>query len=575
MNITKLDISLTVRAPFITQSSCPMDYGLDAALAREDDQFFIPGTLLVGKLREAWLELDDFGDFKQDVCDWLGEEEEEDSQDVLFKPKRLHIGNLKTSAKSKKENNYRIRMDSQRKTVEKGAYLVTERPFAPGESVTFQGVARFVARDESELKRLIRDLEIGLKWVSQVGAYRTVGFGEVIGVDIQPVTESKNLKEVPTDLSRYDLIIHPESAFCLAERRLALNLFKSSDVIPGGAVLGALVTMWRSLLGQGKIDQHFDAERPELGQYFNQLHITHAFPGTDSGRPTRQPLSLVKAGSHLYDVALCEGAGLINGEAPAFSVDWKESADVSQLFGWAEVKRELRVRTAIDPKTRRAADEALFAYEMIVPTIAWHACLDLSDVPESARPKVVEQLQSLMAYGLMGIGRTKTYAQVELQAHQMPLDLQEKEDWVLTLQTPALLCNPDHYLNLQNAYAQVFKELSGGRLELVRFFATQSLAGGYYLWRRFQSPNNYQPYLLTDAGSVFVLRGAVKDLIEKWARKGLPLPKWAVEKYQRAGKPGDFWANCPYIPQNGYGEIAVNLPIHWDKKPSKEDFVPI
>jgi hypothetical protein len=63
-------------------------------------------------------------------------------------------------------------------------------------------------------------------------------------------------------------------------------------------------------------------------------------------------------------------------------------------------------------------------------------------------------------------------------------------------------------------------------------------------------------------------------LIKKWATMGLPLPKWAVEKYQRDGKKGDHWSNCPYIPQNGYGEIAVNLSIHWDGHP-KEKFMPI
>jgi hypothetical protein len=444
---------------------------------------------------------------------------------------------------------------------------------------------------------------------------------------------------VRTDLSTYDLIIQPDSPFCLAERRLAQNLFKSSDVISGGAVLGALVTMWRSLLGgdkaaAAKIDRNFDAERPELGQYFNQIHLTHAFPGAQSVRPILQPLSFVKADDSFYDVALCDGAGLIKGEAPAFSVDWKgkDYAEAGKLFAWADVKRELRVRTAINSETRRSADEQLFAYEMIVPTekLAWYARLDLSDIEdESARPKVIEQFQSLIAYGLTGIGRTKAYAQVDLQANRISpklasnLDMRDDGVWILSLQTPALLCNPDRLTAPENpvsnerqsisyfkrlinflfsrqatsdsdsdsdsgsqhnalhqAYAQVFKDLSDNKLELVRFFATQSLAGGFYLWRRFQSPNNYQPYLLTEAGSVFVLRARageedkVKDLIEIWAKKGLPLPNWAVEKYQRAGNPGDFWSNCPYIPQNGYGEVAVNLGIHWEKNP-KDNFVPI
>lgn len=591
MHIATFKIRLIVQGPFIIQSSTPMDYGIDAALARDkNDKPYIPGTSIIGQLRKAWLELDDLGveDFKPNIEDWLGKES------FLPKPKRLHIGDLVSkNTPAKRKTNYRIRIDSKRNSVEKGAYLVTECPFAPGEEIVFQGIARFISKNEDEVERLTRHLEIGLKWLSQVGAYRTVGFGKLIDVNIESIpTESiQSLENLNTNLNTYDIIIKPESPFCITEDRIAKRLFKSSQAISGGVIIGALATMWTSLLSRqnATIDENLDAERPDLGRHFNKLHVTHAFPSSEKVRPIQKPLSLVRANDTFYDVALCEGAGLIDGYAPAFAVDWKgkDYSEADKMFGWANVKRELRVRTAIDSKKRSSADEQLFAYEMVVPTddIAWYARLDLSDIDKQDRPKVVEQLQSLIAYGLTGLSKTKSYAQIELlppnsiRHPYAPSSLDKRDGvWILTLQTPALLCNPDLLTesSQRDAYAEVFDEISDKSLELVRFFATQSLAGGGYLWKRFQDRNPYQPYLLTDTGSVFVLcpktdqEEMAKNSIEKWTKMGLPLPNWAVEKYQRDGKKGNHWSNCPYIPQNGYGEIAVNLSIHWDKHPKFE-----
>lgn len=600
MHIAMLKISLTVRGPFLTQSSVPMEYGIDTALARnKDNLLYVPGTLLTGKLREAWLELGDLDTetFQPHICEWLGEESLGGT--VLPQPKRLYINDLVLIDTEEKPNdvNYRIRLDPKLGSVKKGAYLVTERPFAPSDEITFQGTVRFLAHDEKEFESLTCCLKIGLKWLSQIGADRTVGFGELIAVNV----ELERVKSVeiteklpPSDI--YDLIIRPESPFCISEHHIAgNNLFKSIDVIPGGVIKGTLATFWTTLVGRKNaiVDKDLDSERQELGEYFDKIYFNHALPSCQQIRPIQQPLSLVKA-DNLYDIALCEGAGLINGEAPAFVIDWKDKdyAEADKIFGKSEVKRELRVHTKIDYEKRRSEDEHLFSYEMLVPTddIAWYSRLELSEVPKDKRLKVVEQFQSLIAQGLVGLSKTKTYAQVDLLAPKsilscQPSNLKLRDGvWILTLQTPALLCNPDLLIEnnshdaLHQAYAIVFEEISENNLKLVRFFATQSLAGGFYLWKRFQTSDHYQPYLLTNEGSVFVLQpkqeNTAKQFIEKWSKTGLPLPTWVVEKYKRGDKDGNHWSNCPYIPQNGYGEIAVNLPIHWNRHP-KEKFVSV
>jgi hypothetical protein len=141
----------------------------------------------------------------------------------------------------------------------------------------------------------------------------------------------------------------------------------------------------------------------------------------------------------------------------------------------------------------------------------------------------------------------------------------------LVLQAPAMLIDPRFQCEppqsgaldgeaMTTLYREVWKELSADSLELRHHYATQSLAGGNYLNSRFLQPRKlrYNPWLLTSAGSVFAFE--VKDgeaaakQIERWLNKGLELPQWAVQHY------GCRWNENPFIPQNGYGEIALHQP---------------
>lgn len=593
------DLTLTVRGPFLTKSSTPGDYGVDAVLARDKrEQFYIPGTSLVGVLRKAWGELSELlgDDFKLSIDDWLGKDLDSKENNPLPRPKRLYIGDL-IGPKKEFKTSYRIRIDEERGSVKEGAYLVTKTPFAPGEEIDFKGQVRFLARDDKERDGFYRHLQMGLKWISQLGAYCTVGFGELVEVKLENQVENPLCHTSTVSIDggkinwRYDLVIRPQSPFCITENHLAGDkLFKSREVIPGNVIKGTLANFWKRLLGcsgETKINDELDSTRRELGHYFDDIRITHAFPGKDRVRPVQYPLSLVKVGDSFCDVARYEVTDWIasHATAPAFAVDWKNKdyTEVKKLFGWPSVERELRIRTAVDAKTRRTEDEKLFTYEMVVSTQEkveeWYAHLDLSAVPELDRAKVVEQLHSLIAEGLVGLGKTKAYTQLQLlnsgniRSH-CPSYLQGPE-WIVTLQTPALLCSPEGLTDadgnrpaaLLKAYRDTFASLSKGSLVLQRFFAKQSLAGGYYLWKRFQYIPNYEPWLLTEAGSVFVLCPQVgkekeaRQCIEKWFNTGLPIPEWAVAKYQLGEKPASYWEKCPFIPQHGFGEIVVNLEV--------------
>lgn len=597
----KLDVTLTLEGPILTKSSVPGSYGADASMAKNDsNKYIIPGTLVKGRLRQAWEELKDIASYISDdeINKLLGNKSGNSDNSEPVDPSRaiLRFSDF-VSEKESVKTLHRIRIDEDKGTVAKGAILIMETPFAPKEEVCFHGQIEFIATDQNEITKNIDYIKKGLMWINSLGSERTVGFGKLVNVNIsqrenqiQPLIETSAVSKN----GKLCLIMMPKSPFCIAKRRIDENLFESEIFIPGNAIKGTIATMWRQLLGcneDKEIDENFDSERNQLCKYFDKIRFRHAFPveSSETKRPVSPPLSLVKIkdDKSYYDVALCDTPVLINGNAPEFRVDWKDSSDVDKDFGWINPKKELRVRTAINREKRKSEENKLFAYEMIVPTgFRWISWIDMGLIPEDERTDVEKQLRGLLAIGLNGLGKTKASVSAELEdySHVQPFYSSKLEpidnQYIVTLQTPAILCDPKELnetsgkIELFNAYEKIWKQMSDDSLTLKRYFASQSLAGGYYLHRRFREGKQYRPYLLTDAGSVFVLRvvdeAKAKEKIEEWFNYGLPLPKWAKEEYKRNGREGDHWSNCPYIRENGYGEIAVNIDIHISKKPKEE-----
>lgn len=595
-------IRLTLRGPILTQATAIGAIGIDAPMARDSaGQYYLSFSLVRGRLRQSWVELNeataDALPAQGEIDDLLGPSSEKITDRepqrgrLLFSDFR-HKGNSEQSGIL-----HRIRIDSARGAAVKGALQVIESPFAAGQHVPFTGTISFRVSTAAEADRIRSLLVSGLRWTANFGAERTVGFGRLVNVEV--LGEDRQLIDVtPAPVSAsgaavLHLAIRPLAPFCIAKRRVSPNLFESDTILSGGVLRGALATTLKSQCGLAR-DAAIDANVPspwqELGAHFNHIRFTHAFPAPEYVkrvlyRPVVAPLSLVKdAAGNLYDVALCERPGLIGTplRAPSFAVDWKESDDVAASFGWAAPGRELRVRTAIDRTRRRAEDEKLFAYDMVVPTgCLWYGTVDLRQVPAGpARAAVETQLRTLLSRGLWSIGKTKAAAEVDILPSIDPhypstLDLIDNL-WVVILQTPALLCDSAP-LNEESggeelfaAYDAVWQEMSGGTLRLRRFFASQSLAGGY-LSLRFQPGKPYNPFLLTDAGSVFVLQATgdippAQAVIKDWLDNGLPLPQWAKGRY------GERWSTCPFLPADGFGEIAVNLPCHTEKQPPPEVF---
>lgn len=598
------DITFRLQGPVLTQATAAGEFGIDAPAARTaDGKLCIPGTLVKGRMRQACEELNGLiPDEKQQfpVDTWFGKISGNLNNDLdTVAPQRgaIYFGDFIADEPEKKGSTtiHRVRMDAGTGTVDKGAYLVMEAPVPPGQKVDFTGSITLVtAEDPEDLgKKLLKTL----RWITSLGGERTVGFGGVIAVECKPAMQelanTVQTLEMKAGTSRLALTLKPEGPFCLAMKKADGNLFVSEEIIPGNVIKGAIATTWGLMLGKGAnpiIDERFDEARPELCRNFSRLCISHSFPAeNDQQRPTVAPLSLVKSGDKLRDVASLSKVVLIDNKAPAFAIDWKSKDfdDLRKDFPWPRLKRQMLVRTAMSRENLSAEKEQLFAYESVVPDGAcWHSAIDLADVLENEREKVVQQLAEILANGLVGWSKTKTTAATTLSTTDVPDPtnyFHYNGTCIITLQTPAILCNPEKlneqssHQELHETYRKSIADISGNSLKLVRFFAQQELLGGYYQHQRFQKGKPYHPWIMTTAGSVFVLQPETgkeqeaQKTLQDWLISGLPLPSWAKELYARNNNDGGHWQNCPYLPENGYGEIAINLSCHNDLKPGKAE----
>ena len=573
-----LRITLALKGPVLTKSTNPASFGLDAVVARDfrTDRPMLPGTLIEGRVREALHQLGE-------TCrldELFGRQTFDASSNEPLRGRLMVDDLLATTDGSPNQSTSRIAIDFVLGSAKGEALRVIETPFRPGEPVEFTGLARVFCADDQEAEEIARLLRLGLAWQVQFGAQRTTGFGRSETVAVKAMkAPDRQPPSLPTAPIALDLAIQPEGPLCIARHKIGDNLFESDDLIPGNMLAGAIKQTANAL----------GVNIPE----FDSLRFRHAFPTQGSQRPRALPLSTVRAGKKpLYDIANQRDPVLLKDEqgqfvAPAFPLDWKEHGDALGKLEWAKPARELRVRTAIDSVKRTAdrgvkGDEgALFAWEMVHPfadggdktPIIWRTRIDLSKVTN--KKATADALVSVLVW-LGFVSKTKAFCEVlakpVLKPEEAP-ELKTDEPLFLVLQTPALLADPRFQENpgvpphgaltgaeMLALYRAVWNELSSDSLVLSHHFAQQHLAGGNHLYHYFQKNKKadqpYDPWLLTDAGSVFVF--TVKDVkaqakLAAWLTGGLPLPGWAKQRF------GDHWQHNPYRPENGFGEVAVHV----------------
>ncbi len=593
MTLNTYTLSVEVGAPFLSHGNAAASFGLDASVARNAAGApILPGTLVAGRLRHAWRA---WGDLGKPFLKLLGKGsgDELEVPTGKFEPfrKQLLLDDLALDGAEEADVLTRIRLDGDTGAVAKGAMLVAEQIAAPGKTLKFSGTLRLAGLPETDAKQAARAVTAALEWTGQIGAERAVGYGQIKSVNCEAKPSAAAAPLSLPAAEEFGLSLTFDAPFCVPEKSLGKNnLFEGREVIPGAALKGSLATSWAVLLGNPTgtgVDEAFDASRKSLGRNFDRLIFRHAFPLKDGKRPLSLPQSLVKGGDTFHDIAGSDGPRLFQKmdkgqmvqEAPAFAIDWKgkDYALVMPALGWTHLKKETRVRTAIDGNTGRAKDEKLFAYEAIVPGDSrWGLNISLAVVPDGEREAVRNELQSLLNAlgGQIGwIGKTKAFANIGVapafacvrQSAASPA-LKEGGTLRLVLQTDALIgdwpsLNETAGMEEMSAlYRTAFFEASGGSLELLRHFARQKLLGGKYLHGRYGAGGTYRPWLLTEAGAVFVLTvkdaGKAAGVLEAWQARGLPLPAWLEKEIADSGRPR--WQTIPYLPEGGYGEILLD-----------------
>lgn len=594
-----LHFKLSLRSPWLVHGNDPGRYGLSATQMRDHlGRLILPGSLLVGRIRAAWDEFPAFGLNAENPTAWFGQEGPEPDRRA-----RLWVADLSlaapapdSQAETEPAPDSQPQTEPQRRSAATGIsprvalgeasgaaadaqLLLIEQNHPPGQSLCFTGTWRAYL-DDAEAKRLSAALQAGLLWHSQLGAQRSVGFGELETASVEPKPLDAPIapRQVPSG-PRARLQLRIADPLCVAARGTRGNLFVSGDIISGGTLKGALAKLLAARHGQSiaELAKGGDA----LARHFDALRVSHAFPACGDARPAPLPLSLAAAGDTMQDLARWAEPGLLDGHAPSFAFDWKtaQSDRAEAAQGWGKTRPHLRVRTAIDPATRASKNEQLFAYECRVAEAEtrWLADIALPDLPAEQRAALWQSLADLIGDGLGPIGKTDAFASASL--HDTAPEVWPQGDLAklstgatlrLQLNTPALLFAAAEVVDgaapdLHRLYADAFSQLSDGALALCHFYASQRMAGGGYLHHRHFRPRQaaqgrpprYLPLVLSEAGSVFVLSvkdaDAARACLARWRHAGLPLPARVIDEH------GDGWQDHPYLPQNGYGEIAIDL----------------
>ncbi|MBI1358247.1 MAG: hypothetical protein GC160_28260 [Acidobacteria bacterium] len=590
MKCVTATVEIHVRGPVLSQSSSVGAPGFDALMAQakfalNQSRYYLPGSLIKGLVREVWQEFAEVEpEYQSLISRWLGDESPKASDD---RPER---GRMKwsdfvdwsTEPAKRSPSRTRIQIDDERGAADEAMLQVLESPYASGQPVTFKGEVKWLAADDESEHQVVESLQKGLHWLHAVGGVRSSGFGRVMGTSVHV---SKRRQQAASGLERHDrleLRLQFGEPVIFSKLRVADNWFESEEVVPGGALKGAVATM---------ISADPDHYR-ELSEELSRVGFTHAFPtALGERRPSRWPMSLV---SYSSDPKMPAFGDALRGSAPpvgecgkpwAFDIDWKDGIRdlVESCYGWPKLHRQVRVRTRFDSAKARADEGvddqggSLFAWRMIEPfSREWVCTVDLSGLSPTAREQLTQLLES---FGLGPLGKSKAWANVEVTACQAP-GVQASGSYCVTLQTPALLTAPGRQLAkdgtlgmtdaevLERELRAAWSELSDGSLILVDYFQRCSLSGGSYLLARFSAKGlDYRPYLLSDAGSTFLLAGAegrqekAASLLAQWRRKGLPLAESVRHFYGITDDPDWQWRDCPYLPENGYGEIAVDEPF--------------
>lgn len=570
MTVLRHEFEIEVRlvSPFITRGMVIDRALIDAPLAKNaQGHEILPATLVKGVLRAALVRLERaqpaleteiaqlFGSISQ-----RNQAATRDGWRVANEPDRgclllddLVIDDTGLTRLDRNHGAYaRIEIDKDLGAVREGHLQFVELPFAIGTPVAFKGRAEL--RGSAIAPARAREmLQKALALVPAIGAIKSAGFGRVAGFDVGP---PKAIATRPHGAAAMalDLTYCIDRPFLVGGQMRTANLSVGDRVIPGSAIKGTLA---ETLRGAGLMD-------PDIERFLAGLVIGHAFPkprGHTGCAWQPPPLSLALADDKLVDRLMVdvEECGDLNGELRRFDFapDIKNDQPLRDHLGqgWELPGYNVRTRTKIDPVRGSAAYEngagQLFSLAAVeAHNHFWQGRMVARQECDRQR---LEQVLGVLQCGATGFGKTNARLCLEGATPLTPPPIGQPPH-ALTLQTSALLNDPDQLRqgrSLFDDYAAYWAERG---YRLLRFFASQRLDGGYLALRYPPHPGRIEPWLLTEPGSIFLLQpeNAAEDLATL-ILNGLPLPGWLA---------GRTWQDCPFLPQNGFGQIRLDAVDH-------------
>lgn len=617
-----VDFEITLKAPFMTKGTGAMRFGLDTFSQSENGNLVMNGSQSRGVIRhqlESFASLLDdsllqglinyaFGPASQ------GDDYKQFHGSALTFPWKLEEQENETlSSNICNEKLYRIKINEATGVVEEGHIQVIETKYPVGSEVTFTGQGLYVETEQYPAHLLELWLNKALQTIDAIGAFKTVGFGEIVkakcsfGARQHQGMGHQSLKTLMSKPLR--VAFKADRPICFAKPRAKTsNLFSSQEYIPGNAIKAALVN--------SRYYQELEQDAP-LKRYIDDLVISHAKPValnssteevTDTDRAHRTaahhtpaktiPLSLLQfsipeVGSIYFDAAQITSPIVLKNEdaiyAGAFATDAKNApcSSVLEEYGAVAPKlaRELIVRTAVNADTNSADNSQLFSYEAVSHrNVVWVTQFSLPNVDacgrsiEPAQSEVLgQQILEVLNQGLNNLGKTKAFLsyQDHCQPVDEPVELKASQYLSIKLESDALLFeNQDienALVNSEEPLLHVLKHYFSQHVflnievPLIACYADTKVVGGDYVFKRFNNGKSYTPQILVKAGSVLTFdisqlniaqKEQVAQTVERLIHTGLPSSSSTIAKANSQGSEVKLFQVTPYLPQNGFGQIS-------------------
>lgn len=572
-------LSLSLRSPFVIGGEETADSRIDArTLMDEGGRAILPGTAVKGLLRDALKSLTEAGYSGPSADDLFGVPSPAGSSDTPHRA-NLHFGDLIAAQSYEATVISRIRIDGISQTVAEGALFMAELAAPPGTVVTLTGLIHFHGMDDQAelVRQAICD---ACTCLDSIGQWRHIGFGQVVDWalnDCESLPSGAPIiggeEEFDTTDSDVYALVEFTGPFLVAANKLDSNAFSGSVIIPGGVLKGALAdeigsdvsisNALSSLTFNHGFPVHFDESRSA------ELVPPRVFPRSLAFVKIAEKQLLTDLMRVPRDHELAGQNGAI--AAISFRPDWKEAEENfarSAIGGNApNPARQRRTRAQIDEKTGNAVDRMLFSQEAVCPwtdesiprPLVWAFRVSGSDTD-------LQLLCERLGRRAFTIGKLKTIAHIAgwqlIPLPQWPCqEADNRITAVITLTSDALISPFAKILkfdgNIADVYAAYFGQF-GCDIQIDNFFASQRFVTGYQAVRFPVDTKHYCPWVVTEAGSTFLLSAPsdgvskFKELLAEWSRFGL------APDYESRGNPA--WQEVPFPRENGYGAVIVSRP---------------